>query len=382
MKTLIIEDDIEKRDEIAGYVQSLGVPADRILTAKDMAEFMCKFDAEIGICIIDLRLPAYEGGGADTNGIGVLQALDRKGASHVKLLAISAYPEEFADIRPQFESRGCMLVDFNEKDVWKSVLKQMVLQLQSIETQDFLIFCALRTERAPYLAMEQLAGSPKSRDNLTRLDVTIAGRKGTIIELPRMGLVDAAITAGRCIEKFKPQVVAMSGICAGFPDRAELGQLLVADVAYEYQSGKWSTEGFSQEPYQVPIPENMRFLARELIDDSALLPRLEQAWNSDRPCKMSEPKLATFTSGSAVIASEKYIAQVATYHRRVSGLDMEVYAIQRAAHIARCKPDFICAKTVVDLAGGDKDDELQPYGCMISARFIVELLQAYFVRSD
>ena len=57
---------------------------------------------------------------------------------------------------------------------------------------------------------------------------------------------------------------------------------------------------------------------------------------------------------------------------------MEVYAIHRAAHIASCKPDVICAKTVVDLAGGDKDDALQLYGCVISARFIVEVLEAYF----
>jgi hypothetical protein len=32
---------------------------------------------------------------------------------------------------------------------------------------------------------------------------------------------------------------------------------------------------------------------------------------------------------------------------------------------------------LADLAGGYKADELQPYGCEISARFIVELLRAY-----
>jgi nucleoside phosphorylase len=258
----------------------------------------------------------------------------------------------------------------------------MVLQLRSIERLDFLIFCALRSERAPYTGMDQLGGAPKFKDNLSRLDITIAGRSGTIIELPRMGLVDAGITAGQCIEKFKPRVVAMSGICAGFPERAELGQLLVSELAYEYQSGKWSADGFSQEPYQVPVSEAMRILARELLNDSSLLARLEEGWKSDRPSKMSEPKLAIFTSGSAVIASEQFIEQVATHHRRVSGLDMEIYGVLRAAHIARCKPDAICAKTVVDLADGEKDDLLQPYGSAISARFIVQLLQRYFERAE
>ncbi|WP_156028738.1 hypothetical protein [Sphingobium chlorophenolicum] len=95
---------------------------------------------------------------------------------------------------------------------------------------------------------------------------------------------------------------------------------------------------------------------------------------------MSEPKGALFTSGSAVIASEQHIAQVGGHHRRVSGLDMEIYAVHRAVQISACRPELICAKTVVDLAGGDKNDQLQPYGCAISAKFVVEALGRYFGR--
>lgn len=378
MKILIIEDDDGKRAEIVNFIEGLGFPSNRIVVAKDMADFMGKFDDEVSICTIDLRLPAYEGAGSEQNGLGILHALDSAGATHVKLLAISAYPEEFANIRPQFESRGCLLIDYDRKDVWQNVLKQMVLQLQNAETLDFVIFCALRSERAPYTGMLELAGVGRIKDTLTRYDVHIAGKSGTIIDLPRMGLVDAAVMAGRCIEKFKPKVVAMSGICGGFPGRAELGQLLVAELAYEYQSGKWTDDGFSDEPYQAPISEDMRVLAQKLLDDPQLLSRLENGWTSDRPSQMAEPKSALFTSGSAVIASGELTQQVAAYHRRVSGLDMEVYAVMRAAQVAVCKPDVLCAKTVVDLAGGDKNDLLQPYGCEISARFIVEALQAYF----
>jgi nucleoside phosphorylase len=382
MKILLVEDDADKATAISDHLISLSVAADDIIVAADMAEFMRKFDEHVSICVIDLRLPAYAGAGQDRNGLGILQAIEGKGAGRVKLLAISAYPQEFDDIREKFERHGCLLVDFGREDVWMSVLKQMVIQVQSDEALDFLIFCALRDERVPYTGMPLLAGTPKSRDGLTRLDVSIAGRKGTVIELPRMGLVDAAIMAGRCIEKFKPKVVAMSGICAGFPNRVELGQLLVAELAYEYQSGKWTADGFSQEPYQVPMSESMRVLTRELLDDASLLARLEMNQVHDRPAKLSVPKFGTFTSGSAVIASDAFIEQVATYHRRVSGLDMEVYAILRAAHIAICKPDVVCAKTVVDLAGGEKDDALHSYGNLISARFIVEVLEKYLSITD
>lgn len=381
MKILITEDDDAKRSEIVKFVEELGVQPANILTAIDMADFMAKFDESIGICVIDLRLPAYDGGGPDLNGIGVLQAVDKMGGGRVKLLAISAYPEEFADIRGQFESRGCLLVDYNQHDVWKSVLKQMIVQTQAAERMDFVIFCALRTERTAFTLFPQIEGTPVFKDNVTRLDVMIGGAKGTVVELPRMGLVDAASIAGACIEKYKPKVVAMSGVCAGFIDRVKLGQLLVSELAYEYQSGKWTDEGFSQEPYQVPMSEKMRIVVRELLEDAdRLLVKLETGWKGYRPSTMSTPKLAAFTSGSAVIASEEFMAQVATYHRRVSGLDMEIYAVQRAAHIARCAPEVLCAKVVVDLANGNKNKRLQAYGSFVSAHFLVEALGAYFER--
>jgi len=230
--------------------------------------------------------------------------------------------------------------------------------------------------------MPALGGVPKFKDNVYRFDVVSGGRRGLIIDLPRMGLVDAAVTAGQCIEKFRPKLVAMSGICAGFPGRAELGQLLVAELAYEYQSGKWTADGFSQEPYQVAVAEHVRVLAMEMLDDPGLLSRLEEGWRSDRPSGMGAPKPAIFTSGSAVIASSDLMEQVATLHRRVSGLDMETYAVMRAAQVAPCKPDFICAKTVVDLAGADKNDKLHPYGSMISAKFTVDFIERYFERRN
>ena len=352
MKILITEDDARKTDEIKAYIRSLDVSDEEIVTAQNLVEFNSSFDESIAICIIDLRIPAYGGAQADTNGIGVLQAIEKRGNGNVKLLAISSYPEEFEAIRGDFEARGCLLVSFGDKSVWQNALRLMVVQSRRSENFDFLIFCALRDERAPYTAMPHLNGKPKLKDSFSRYDIEIGGRKGLVLELRRMGLVDAAVTAGACIEKFKPELVAMSGVCAGFQGRAELGQLLVSQMAYEYQSGKWTNDGFSQEPYQAPVAQCVQSVVRGMIEDKSILSRLEDGWVGDRPTKMTAPQLATFTSGSAVIASDTLIAQVATYHRKVSGLDMEVYAIHRAAEISQDSPIVICAKTVVDLATG------------------------------
>lgn len=378
MKVLITEDSAEKRQSFVTFIRSLGVGEDSIFVAGTMAEFAALMKPDVDVCVIDLRIPAYAGAPADTNGLGVLEAIDRLGSSKLKMLAVSSFPEEFTKLRAKFESRGCILADFNQSDVWQSALRQMIVQAKASTSFDFLIFCALRSERAPYTAMPVLSGSPVTRGNVTMYDVTVSGARGSIIELPRMGLVDAAITAGACIERFDPKLVAMSGICAGFSGRAELGQLLVSDLSYEYQSGKWTNEGFSQAPYQAHSSEKVKSLIRSIIERPNLLTTLEDGWTSARPSKMTPPSLATFTTGSAVIANNQYIDQVSTFHRKVSGLDMEVYAIQRAAALAKAVPEVICAKTVVDLAGAAKDDELQPYGAYISAKFTVEAIRLYF----
>jgi nucleoside phosphorylase len=378
MIVLVTDDDKDKRDAIVDFIISIGIDKSRIRTAANMVDFAAQFDSSVTVCIIDLRLPAFDGADVQQNGLGILQVIERSRAPDLKLIAISSYPEEFELVRPQFESRGCIIADFHNRDVWESALRNLIVQAASRETFDFVIFAALSSERQPYTSFERLAGKAVSKGNLTRYDIEVEGRQGTVIELPRMGIVDAAATASVCIERFNPKIVSMSGICAGFPKHAKLGQLLIAELVYEYQSGKWTADGFSQEPYQIPISEKLRTALRGLIESDDLLTNLEAGWKHVRPTEMCNPKLAAFTSGSAVIADKKYLEQVANHHRRVSGLDMETYAIFRAAHLARCKPEVFCAKVVVDLADAKKDDRLQPYGCLVSARFVVNSLAEIF----
>lgn len=378
VKVLVCDDDDRKLSEIVSYVKSIGVPEQDIVTAKTMAEFTSKFNQDIGVCVIDIRIPAYEGANADQNGLGIIQHIESSSTGKVKLLAISAYPEEFEDIRPKFERNGCVLADYRNKDVWQNALRMLIFQSISQTKFDFIIFIALPKERSPYLTIPILEGKPVSSDGLTRYDIKIGDRLGSVIELPRMGLVDASIIAAKCIDRYSPSVIGMSGICAGFSGRAEMGQLLISEVAYEYQTGKWSRDGFEAEPYQVAISEKLRSTIRHLIDDDNLISELEDGWKLERPNSTQKPKLAVFTSGSAVIADARYMEQVSALHRRVSGLDMEIFGLHRAAHLASNNPDVLCAKVVVDLADSQKNDQMHPYGCHVSCRFLLKAIESYF----
>jgi adenosylhomocysteine nucleosidase len=75
-----------------------------------------------------------------------------------------------------------------------------------------------------------------------------------------------------------------------------------------------------------------------------------------RPSKLSTPKLAAFTSGSAVIASEKRLSAVKRQHRKVAGIDMEVYGFHRAVELCSQSIHALSAKVVVNKANEAKGE--------------------------
>lgn len=379
MKLMLIEDDTFKSNAIKKYLLANGIDSNDIIHAKNMTDFAANLHYDIGLFIIDLKLPSIDKGTASQNGTAILESIVKAGKDNSLLLAISSYPGDFDGLREYFESHGCILADFSKKNLWQSALGHLLIQLKKNIKFDFLIFCALQEERNPYVVLTP--GKQVIRSGINCLDIEVGGKKGSIILLSQMGLVNAAVTASLCIERYKPSVVAMSGICGGFKDRAQLGQLFISSMAYEYQSGKWTSDGFKQEPYQVTTESITLTNLQALIESENLIEKLEIGFKGARPTKAHKPSIGIFTSGSAVIADESLLKQIEVIHRKVNALDMEVFALKRAAELSPYKPKCICAKTVVDLCNEVKDDKIYAYGSYISAQFILKALPNYFSHS-
>lgn len=376
MKIMLIEDDEKKFRSISSHLENGGILQNDIIHAKNMTDFAAKLNADIGLFIIDFKLPNLDDGAASQNGRAILEAILKAGKHDALLLAISSYPADFPELRKLYEANGCILANYAEKKEWKSTLDHLLIQLKKNLKFDFIIFCALNEERNPYIAL--VDGKSIIRSGVDCYDIEINDKKGTVILLPQMGLVNAAVTASVCIDRFKPSVVGMSGICGGFEDRAHMGQLFVSSMAYEYQSGKWASDGFRGEPYQVPADHLTLTELKALTNTKDLISELEEGFPGECPRPAQKPEVGVFTSGSAVIANQKYIKQIEGIHRKVNALDMEVFAVQRAAELSPYKPPCICAKTVVDLCSKDKDDELHAYGSYISAKFLIKAISNFF----
>lgn len=60
--------------------------------------------------------------------------------------------------------------------------------------------------------------------------------------LPDMGPLETALHFKPIIEEFRPRFVAMTGICAGDKRKVSLGDLVIADRAFLYDTGKFVTD--------------------------------------------------------------------------------------------------------------------------------------------
>ncbi len=377
MKILLIEDNELKSQAIIAHLKERDVADNDIIHAKNMTDFAAYLSYEIGLFIIDFNIPNLDSGSAIPNGKTILESIVKAGKNDAHLLAISSYPDDFPEVRDQFEAQGCILADYRNTVVWKSTLDHLLTQLKKNIRFDFLIFCALKDEQRPYNVF--INGRTVNRASIKYLDFEIDNARGAVVLLPQMGLVNAAVVAAKCIDRHKPKLVAMSGICGGFEERTVLGQLLVSKMAYEYQSGKWSDDGFQSDPYQVPTDAEFVSFVEMLLDQEDLLEELEQGFRAgDRPSKQSTPTTGIFTSGSAVIASQEHMDQIKSLHRKVNGLDMEIFAIQRAAELSTVKPLCLCAKVVVDLCNSEKGDKIHEYGSYVSAKFVLKAIKEYF----
>lgn len=258
-------------------------------------------------------------------------------------------------------------------DKWKYGLYLKLSRILERETCDFLIFCALTKERAALENTDANLGELKILHGLDCQSVTIGNHCGFCIVSKRAGLVNMAILSAKAIEIFQPKIVAMSGICAGVCGESNLLDLIIGKVCWEYQTGKYKGEKFEQEPYQSNINHQLSIEIGQFLENSANISKLIENIDFDELEKF-KVFLAPISSGSAVIASAPMMDKIGAQHRKMAGLEMEMFSMYEAAAQSLCKPLFFGAKSVVDLGDSSKGDQYHAAAAIISSRFVVNFI--------
>jgi nucleoside phosphorylase len=185
-------------------------------------------------------------------------------------------------------------------------------------------------------------------------------------------MTSAAIHAMKMVYEFRPRYLAMSGVTAGLRESCNMGDILVADPAWDYGSGKWISRGtetiFEIAPHQISLQPSMRAGLNVMSGRQEILDKIRNDWRAPKPQTALRMILGPLASGSAVRADSKAALDVKAQHRKTVGIEMEAYGVMAAAHDAPLpEVSAFVMKSVCDFADETKSNEHQAYAAYTSA---------------
>jgi len=377
LQVLIVDNNNEKIEDVKQFlINTLRVNEAEIFVAKYIAEFNETIQfTQFDLIILDLRMKFIAGGDERHTGleaVNLLASCDKQKSAQI--VALTAYEELFKEHRLAYDKYGVLLLQYDHTEFWKNGIEQVVRRIAGKHHYDFVILCALEDEAQPFSKTELKIGDTKFLMGLNLTDVTLNSSRGALVVLPEMGSTITSVITTRILECFTPKVICMSGICAGFPENVQLGQMIVADPCWDYQSGKVTPKGLKLASYQVRLNDEVKVLLDVLNKQEDLKAYLhdglEQMGSFPRlPCCISP-----LVTGSPVVADKDVMAEILEQHRKVAGLDMEIYGFYRAVKFANTNAKYFAAKCVVDIGDNDKNDDIRIDASLLAARYTVRAI--------
>lgn len=394
---LLMEDDPAKKVRLLALLNSDKNLFGKVDTAICTAEAINKMEAkQYDLLIADVVVPSELGGEKhEQNCMDLFDRIDDGiNGIHRPLYAlpISASKELSVAAHEYFKGRPWGILPYTEnndeclKGLEKTarwILSDKVNHAEDYKCDVFIITALISPE---FTAIEKLdlqwgALEPLDGSHLIRYGkFTSNGKNYTIgaAFCSRMGPVAASVLTAKAMLRLRPKLVLMSGICAGIPKKTEIGDVVAADISWDWQSGKYTdksgNEHFEIAPHQIGIDDKSRNRLLMLKRDSDFWKSLA-ADAIEVKCKVPKLVIAPMATGSSVLADIRVTERIkANQHKNVSGLDMETYGVYAA--VESCDPSVkvISMKSVCDQGDKRKNDRYQEYAANISAAAVHQFL--------
>lgn len=400
MKILVLEDDPSKKGHLLSYLNENAAVVEEIDTAI-CTEQACRLlkEKSYDLFVVDIVVPKNLGGEkSERNSIELVEMIDDevegiKRPTHI--LPVSSCASLSSTAQDFFKPRPWGILPYNEADTSslesiKRIIEYLGRQSTPIlRSADVVIITALAEPE--FQAIEALPfdwGAYEPLDNMHLykrglFNNATSGRAHQVVAVfcLRMGPVQASILTTKSISAFSPKLVIMAGICAGMPKKTEIGDVVAADVSWDWQSGKFvdahGVEGFQIAPHHLDIHESLRTPLFRLKKDS-------EHWKSFAEhaveVRVGIPKLVVgpMATGSSVLADERVSERIKEQqHKNLVGLDMETYGVYAAVQACAPQTPVLSFKSVCDKGDLQKNDEYQAYASLVSARTVERFLTLY-----
>ncbi|MDB5824995.1 MAG: 5-methylthioadenosine/S-adenosylhomocysteine nucleosidase [Herminiimonas sp.] len=400
IEVLLLEDDPAKKNRLLAFLQSkknLFGRVDTALCTSDAKKFMR--ERKYDLLIADIVVPTILGGEkSETHTMALLEEID-DGVGDIFpptfCLPISA-SSELSDAAHHFflgRPWGILAYTDSSDECLESIEKicRFVInekgRLQEVRRCDIFIITALMEPE--FTAVESLpldwgVLEPLDRSQLVKYGHIQIGGQGHVVAAAfatRMGPTSAAILTTKALLMLRPKLVIMTGICAGIPGKAHIGDVVAVDISWDWQSGKFvdksGIEAFQIAPHQLGIGDTLR---NQLL----LFKRDADYWDTLAGRALKEqlrlPKLVMgpMATGSSVLADSRVSERIKTnQHKNVVGLDMETYGVFAAVEACDPKVTVLSLKAVCDNGDIKKNDDYQEYAAVNAALAVERFLTEY-----
>ncbi len=315
-----------------------------------------------------------------------------------RILGLTGFDALPSDVVSSFRENAWSVVKYEAtENSWQAPIKNTIAYIKDQQAAaaplgyetDVCIITALQApEFEQMMRLNWNWGDEKPLDDnvfVTRGSFMSGERKASVAMCcaPRMGMVATALLASRMIERLRPRFITMTGICAGIEGKAGLGDVLMAETSWNWQSGKHAIDQlgpyFGAAPHPIGAPEFIRSRAKSLSKDVHSMLEIKQAFSGPKPDTELKLRVGPVASGSAVLADAEIVKEIQQHERALIGIEMEVYGLYAAAAYACVpRPTAFAMKSVCDYGTKIKNDEYQGYAAYTSARVFGMFCEKYF----
>ena len=399
MKIIVVDDDIRKLDRVCKLLVEAGVAVDEIDVAKTGVDARKRLSkTQYDLLILDIALPMRSGDEPDRRGgIRLLEEIVERGNFLLpySVVGLTAFEDLYEEFGIQFHSRLWTLDYYDTSDKgWVERLhakaSYVLAQRSQKEDRSYLTdLCVVTALRSPELeAMRNLPWNWEGPRSLDEVGFYYKGSSSSVdssfsvvaAAAPRMGMVAAALMAQRMIIKFRPKYLCMVGICAGVRGRCAIGDVIVADPAWDWQMGKYEEDGFLFAPDQIDLPTQVTERLIQLADDKNFWFQAYEGYIGTKPSNIPTIKVGPIASGSSVLSDADLVAKIQQQHRHLLGIEMELYGVYAAARdVPAPQPTVFGIKSVSDFADDTKSDKFQEYAAYMSVQTLSKFCSLYMV---
>jgi nucleoside phosphorylase/CheY-like chemotaxis protein len=397
VKILIVDDERAKISRLLKLLEESGVPRANVTVAQtgiDARRLLV--DTRFDLLILDVAIPTHPGDLPDKRGgIGLLEELIQRDIYKrpLSVVGLTGFEELHAEFGTFFHSHLWTLDYYDPASTgWVERLTAKVRYIlarsnEHDRPQYSTDVCVITGLVEPELkGIRDLPWSWSVAHSLDEVSYFYegqflsGGRPHTVIAAaaPRMGMVAAAVLTIKMIARFRPRVLVMTGICAGFEDKASIGDVLVADPVWDWQMGKRLNGAFQFEPDQIDIPTLISSRFVQLAEDQQFWFDIHRRFQGKKPDRLPTIKVGPVSTGSVVLSDARLTSAIREQHRKMLGVELELYGVYAAARDSSPPlPLTFGMKSVADYADERKSDDYQTFAAYVSSRAFAAFCERY-----